>query len=161
MQETVTGFARDLGKLDSDGIDLVLFGGSVQSFQGVTPDKIKEIWMANSPRGGTPLAEALTACLKLAGKSAKKDFILVITDGVPDDPKAAADVIRAQANKQTADDECTILFVQVGRDPSATAYLAKLDDGLNAKFDIVDAMTIAEAEQFNSMAELVIKAIND
>lgn len=162
MQESATAFARDLEKLDSDGIDVVLFGGGVTSHTSVTADKIKEIFASRSPRGSTPLAEALTEAIKLAGKSAKKDFIMVFTDGVPDNPDAAAAVIRAQSNKQVADDELTILFVQVGHDAGATKYLQGLDDNLKgAKFDIVDAMTIEEAEKFPSTTDLIIKAIND
>lgn len=162
VQESATSFARDLEKLDSDGIDVVLFGGTVSQFKGVTADKVKEVFASRSPRGSTPLAEALTTALGLAGKSDKKDFIIVFTDGVPDDKAAVANVIKAQANKQQADDECTILFVQVGDDAAATAYLRELDDNLRgAKFDIVDAKTLSEAEQFATTAELVIHAIND
>lgn len=163
MQESVGAFARDVAKFDSDGIDLVIFGGTqITSHQGVTPDKVQQVFESRSPRGSTPLAEALDAALKLANKSDKKDFILVFTDGVPDDKAAAADVIRRQANKQETDDECTFLFVQVGADAAAKAYLKMLDDDLKgAKFDIVDAKTIEEAEAFASTAELVLHAIDD
>lgn len=96
MQETVTAFARDLSALDSDGIGLVTFGGSnITSDDGVTADAVKGVFGSRRAAGGTPLAGALEAALKLAGKSDKKDFIVVFTDGVPDDKKAAADVIRA------------------------------------------------------------------
>lgn len=163
MQETATSFARDLSALDSDGIDVVTFGGqSIQTYEGVTADKVKEVFAARSPRGGTPLAEALTAALKLAGKSDKKDFIVVFTDGVPDDKEAAKKVIINQANSQETDDACTILFVQVGKDASAAAYLRTLDDDLKgAKFDIVDAKTMEEAEAFATTAELILAAIDD
>jgi Mg-chelatase subunit ChlD len=163
MQETATAFARDLSAIDSDGIGLVLFSGaSVQSFDGVNADKVKEAFASRSPRGSTPLAEALTAALTLAGKSDKKDFIIVFTDGVPDDKAAAADVIRKASNKQESDDALTILFVQVGRDGEATRFLQKLDDDLTGcKFDIVDAKTMDEAEKFATTADLVIAAIND
>lgn len=163
MQETAEAFARDMAKLDDDGLGLVVFSGTnIESYDGVNVAKISEIFQTRSPRGGTPLAEALTTALSLAGKSDKKDFIIVFTDGVPDDKEAAANVIRKQANKQATDDECTFLFVQVGYDASATAYLKKLDDDLTgAKFDIVDAKTIEEAEKFASTADLVIEAIND
>lgn len=163
MQETAESFCRDLNKIDSDGLGLVVFSGSnVESFDGVTPDKISEVFRNRSPRGSTPLAEALTAALKLAGKSDKKDFIIVFTDGVPDDKAAAAKVIREQSNKQSADDELTFLFVQVGYDASATKYLQMLDDDLTGcKFDIVDAKTIDEAEKFATTVDLVIAAIAD
>lgn len=163
MLETVTAFARDLGKLDSDGIDVVTFGGaSILSYEGVTADKVKEIFAARSPRGGTPLTEALQATFKLAGKSDKKDFIIVFTDGVPDDKASAAKAIIDQSQLQDTDDALTILFVQVGRDASATTFLKKLDDDLTgAKFDIVDAKTMDEAEAFPTTADLIVAAIND
>jgi len=163
MQETAVAFARDISKIDSDGIGLVTFGGSsVTSQDGVGPDQIKAVFQNRQPRGGTPLAAALTEALKLAGKSGKKDFIMVFTDGVPDDDEAVARVITQAANKQETDDALTILFVQVGNDRAATAYLKGLDDNLKgAKFDIVDVKTQAEAEAFASTADLVIAAIND
>lgn len=163
VQEAAMTFIRDIEKMDDDGIGLVLFGGSnVQSFDGVNSAKAREAFANNSPRGGTPLAEALSAALNLAGKSAKKDFIIVFTDGVPNDQAAAAQVIRAASNRQESDDALTILFIQVGDDAQATAYLKSLDDSLGGcKFDIVDAKTVVEAEKFSTTADLVIAAIQD
>lgn len=163
MQETATAFARDLAKIDSDGLGLVLFSGaSIVSEDGVGVDRIKAMFDSNRASGGTPLAEALEAALKLAGKSDKKDFIVVFTDGVPDDKSRAAQVIIDASNKQETDDALTILFVQVGKDAAATKYLQDLDDNLKgAKFDIVDAKTIDQVEQFASTAELIVHAIND
>ena len=161
---SMTQRASDAGfaLLDTDGIDVVQLGGSCKSWTGVTSAKVDEMFNSLSPRGSTPLAEALTDALQLAGKSAKKDFIIVFTDGTPDDPVAAANVIKRQANSQAADDDCTILFVQVGDDRDATAYLRSLDDDLKgAKFDIVDAKTMVEADAFASTSELVVAAIND
>lgn len=162
MQETALSFVRDIEKLDSDGIDVVTFGGAnIMANTGVTSKNVKDVFAQRSPRGGTPLAEALTAALELAGKSDKKDFIIVFTDGVPDDKAAAAKVIVNAANQQETDDALTILFVQVGRDASATAYLKSLDDDLTgAKFDIVDAKTMAEAEAFATTTDLILAAID-
>lgn len=163
MQETAEAFARDIQKLDEDGIDVILFSGSsIETHPGVTADKVSEIFRSRSPRGSTPLAEALQAALKCAGKSDKKDFILVFTDGEPDDRESVAKVIRDASNQLIADDELTFLFVQVGHDAQATAYLRQLDDNLKgAKFDIVDAITQEEAERFATTAELIVHAIND
>ncbi len=163
MQETCLSFVRDVEKFDSDGIDVITFGGAnIESHQGVTSQKVKDVFATRSPRGSTPLAQALTAAFAAAGKSSKKDFILVFTDGVPDDGLAAADVIKKQANSQDTDDACTVLFVQVGRDAGAAAYLKKLDDSLTgAKFDIVDAKTMEEAEKFATTADLIAAAIAD
>lgn len=162
MKESVGTFVRDIEKLDSDGIDVVQLGGQIKSWAGVTSAKVSELFASLSPRGSTPLAEALTTAFAMAGKSAKKDFIVVFTDGVPDDKTAAKNVILKQANGQETDDACTVLFVQVGDDAAASAYLRSLDDDLKgAKFDIVDAKTMAEADGFASTAELILAAIND
>lgn len=163
MQETATAFCRDIEKLDSDGLGLVLFSGSsIVVEDGVNVARIKDVFAANRPGGSTPLAEALEAALKLAGKSSKKDFIICFTDGVPDDQNKVANVIKRQAGSQETDDACTILFVQVGYDAGAAKYLRMLDDDLaGAKFDIVDAKTMQEAEKFASTAELIVAAIND
>lgn len=163
MQETATAFARDICAIDSDGIGLVLFSGaSIAAQDGCNVEAVKALFAANRPSGSTPLAQALESAFNLAGKSDKKDFILVFTDGVPDDKKAAADVIRRQSNKQANDDDCTVLFVQVGCDAGATKFLQSLDDDLTGcKFDIVDAKTMDEAEKFSSTAEMILAAIND
>lgn len=163
MQETVGAFARDIAKLDSDGIGLVLFGGSqISSYDNQQPEDVEKVFATRSPRGGTPLAEALQACLKLAGKSDKRDFILVFTDGVPDDKQAAEQVIAQASHTISNDEDLTILFVQVGRDANAAAYLRKLDDNIKgAKFDIVDTRTIEEAEAFATTTDLILAAIAD
>ena len=163
VQESALTLVRDVEKLDSDGLGLVLFGGSnIKSFDGVNSDAVRKAFAESSPRGGTPLAQALTAALALAGKSDKKDFIVVFTDGVPDDKAAAAKVIIDASHQQETDDALTILFVQVGDNADATAYLKSLDDDLkDAKFDIVDCKTVEEADQFPSTTALILAAIED
>ncbi len=162
MQESLRTLIRDVSKIDADGIGMVQLGGDCQSWDNVTEANALNIFKDLSPRGGTPLAQALSVAFKLAGKSAKKDFIIVYTDGVPDDMEAVKRVIINQANSQATDDALTILFVQVGDDPHASKFLRDLDDNLKgAKFDIVDAKTVAEVDAFHSTAELIVAAIDD
>lgn len=163
MQETLVAFTREILTIDEDGIDLVAFGGAnISAVGGANIDAVKQVFATRSPRGSTPLAEALTKCLEFVNKSDKKAVVLVFTDGVPDDKAAAARVIVNQANRQETDDHCTILFVQVGRDAAATSYLRSLDDDLRgAKFDIVDAKTMDEAEAFPTTVDLICAAIKD
>lgn len=163
VQESALTIIRDVEKIDQDGIGLVLFGGpTIKSYDGVTSEKAREVFASTSPRGSTPLTDALIAALALAGKSDKKDLIVVFTDGVPDDRASAARVITQAANIQETDDALTILFVQVGDDRGATAYLKSLDEDLRgAKFDIVDARTVPEVDAFASTVELIATAIGD
>jgi Mg-chelatase subunit ChlD len=160
VQESLRTLIRDLSKIDSDGIGMVQLGGNLQTWDCVTEENALNVFKDLSPRGGTPLAEALAKAFNMAGKNAKKDFIVVYTDGVPDDAEAVKKVILNQANSQVSDDACTVLFVQVGDDKYATKFLQDLDDNLKgAKFDIVDAKTVAEVDAFASTAELILAAI--
>ena len=164
VQETAMTVIREVEAFDEDGLGLVLFGGAnVESFDGVTSDKFREIFKIRSPRGSTPMAEALTAAIKLAGKSDKKDYVIVLTDGEPNSRADAIKVICDQAKSQGKDEDLTFLFIQVGDDAGATDFLKMLDDGLHDKynlpFDIVDVKTVAEVDQFNSSAELILATI--
>ena len=85
---------------------------------------------------------------------------MVFTDGEPNNREAVKTVIRNQANKQANDADLTILFIQVGDDASAGDFLKDLDDNLNAKLDIVDVKTQAEADAFPTLASLIDAAIN-
>lgn len=158
-QETIYGLAHALSKYDEDGIDVVVFGSTVETFEGVTPEKVADIFKARSPRGSTPLAEALQAVDAL-NSDGKKAVCICFTDGEPDSQQSAMDTIRAIADKQAADEDFTILFVQVGDDAAAAKFLATLDDNLNAKFDIVDTISAAEADKLEPL-DLINKAIAD
>jgi len=159
-QETIFGLASILGQYDTDGIDVVVFGGTVDVFEGVTADKVASIFQQRSPRGSTPLAEAIQKIDALNGDG-KKAVAIIFTDGEPDDRAAAEAAIVAAAAKQEKDEDFTILFVQIGDDQGAAKFLAHLDDGLTAaKFDIVDTISAADADKMEPI-DLINKAIND
>lgn len=162
MQESVMSLVRDVSKIDSDGICVVELGGQNRVYHGVNADNVSQMFATMSPRGGTPLHTALDNAFKAAGGSGKKDFIMVFTDGVPDDQAAASKAIINATQGMLGDDELTVLFVQVGDNRQATDYLRSLDDNLKgAKFDIVDVVTVDEAMKFPTTVDLVMKAIND
>ena len=160
-KESVIGLVSELGAVDEDGIDVITFGGeSIIHTGGVkTPADVQSAFNRRVA-GSTPTAEALELAFKIAGKSDKPDFVVVITDGEPNNRQAVKDVLIKQANSQNADGDLTVLFIQIGDDASAANFLAELDDGLNAKFDIVDTMTQAKADSYPSLAALIEDAIN-
>lgn len=165
MDETALAFAREVGKIDQDGMSVVLGKGSnVVAKDGVTAKDLKELLAAHRPGGTTPMHTWLEASFALAGKSDKKDFITVFFDGVPDDKAAVERVLIEQANRQETDDACTVLFVQIGYEKSASAWLKELDDNLQsrgAKFDIVDFKTMEDVVTAGSAVDLIFQAIND
>lgn len=163
IQETLGTFVRDIIKIDTDGIGLVTFGnGKAVPYNNVTPDNFSKIFKT-SPRGSTPMALGLSSLVEIAKASGggKKNFFTIFTDGVPDDKEAVEAVIRKVADAQQTDDENTFLFIQVGDNVDAAAYLKKLDDNLGTKFDIVDTKTQEEADAFATTAELIAHAITD
>ena len=159
-KESVIGLVGELSQIDEDGIDVIFFGGeTVTHVPNVKSTTDVDAAFNRRASGGTPTAEALTKALEVAGKSDKPDFLVVFTDGEPNNREAVKTVIRNQANKQANDADLTILFIQVGDDPSAASFLAELDDGLNAKLDIVDVKTQAEADAFPTLGALIDAAI--
>lgn len=160
-QEFTEGFARYAEKTDDDGITVITFSGAPTIYDGVTADKVHEVFTTCQPGGSTNLAPALNEAFKKKFSSNKKALIMVITDGEANDPSHVKDAITNAANKLTADDEIGIQFVQIGNDPSAAKFLNDLDDNLKgAKFDIVNALTREEAESY-SMGQLLWLALND
>lgn len=160
-QETIFGIASALGRIDDDGLDIVVFGGSVAVHEGVTAAKVSDIFASRGPGGGTPLTEALDAIVSKQKASGKKTVAIVFTDGEPDNRASVKATIIAAANALEKDEDLTFLFVQIGTDPGATKFLEALDDDLTeAKFDIVDAVPAQVAETLDPIA-LINKAIND
>ena len=159
--ESVIGLVGELSQVDEDGLDIIFFGGdTVTHVPGVKSTVDVETAFNRRASGSTPTAEALAKAFEVAGKSDKPDFIIVITDGEPNNRQAVKDVLIKQANNQDTDEELTVLFIQIGDDASAASFLAELDDGLHgAKFDIVDTMTQAKADSYPSLAALINDAI--
>lgn len=170
-KEAVGSLARKAATIDTDGISIGIFGGSVvKMYDNVTgtDDILNTIFTENEPDGGTPTHTMISTVVdkyladKAAGKNPKPVLLAIATDGEPSDKKATKQVLVDTANKLDSDDEVAITFLQVGNDASATAYLKELDDELvpvmKAKFDIVDTKQLEGAE---SITEKLLAAIND
>lgn len=162
-KEVVGQFVSEALQIDTDGLNLITFGGKTKTYANADLSVVNDIFTAG-PGGSTPLHEGLAQAFSVAGSSPKKDVIICFTDGQPDDPDAAKKVLVKQANSQKADDDCTVLFIQLGDDAGATTFLKSLDDDLKpagAQFDIVDVKTTADVYAASSIAELIQAALND
>jgi len=170
-EEATFGLAHKVAPLDPDGITVYTFAGGFKRYDGVTPDRVAQIFREEEPFGGTAtdkvLAEEFKHWEDRKKKGELKDgtTILVITDGQPNDANAVARVIKDVTQKMDADPELAISFLQVGKDIEAKAFLDWLDDGLEAegaKFDIVDTKTFDEIEAGNlTLTEVLAAAIED
>lgn len=169
-QESTLALARKCEQFDPDGITIYLFSGRFRRYDNVTSDKVAQIYLENDPMGRTDLAAVLKDALddyfrrKANGQTKPNgETILVITDGEPDDRKAVMRVIIEAANKIDHDEELGISLIQVGNDKTATQFLKALDDelqGVGAKFDIVDTITMEDMEDM-SLADILLAAVAD
>ncbi len=170
MQESTLALARKCEQFDPDGITIYLFSGRFKRYDDVTSEKVAQIFMENDPAGTTNLASVLQDATnnyfqrKAAGKTKTNgETIIVVTDGEPDDRRAVFEVIINASRQMDRDEELGISFIQVGSDPQATKFLKALDDqleGVGAKFDICDAITLDDMEDM-SLSEVLMNAVTD
>jgi hypothetical protein len=169
-QESTLALARKCEQLDPNGITVYAFSGRFKRYDNVTASRVDQIFMENDPIGTTNLAAVLKDATdnyfqrKASGQTSENgETILVVTDGEPDDRRAVIEVIINATQKMQKDEELAISFIQVGNDAGATSFLKALDDqleGVGAKFDICDTMTIDDMGDM-SLAEVLMSAIED
>lgn len=170
MQESTLALAAKCDTLDPNGITVYLFSGRFKRYDNVTATKVEAIFLENEPMGSTNLAAVLEDAVnhyfqeKATGKATTVgETILVVTDGEPDDRKAVMKVIIDASRRMKTDEELAISFIQVGQDSDANRFLQALDDelqGVGAKFDIVDTITMDDMENM-TLSEVLLSAIAD
>lgn len=177
MQESTLALASKCEEFDPDGITVYTFSNQFKRYDNVTSSKVRQIFTESEPIGRTNLAavlqDALNSYFQRKAVSQTKqngETILVITDGQADDSRAVIKAIIEASQQMERDEELAISFIQIGKDPEATAFLKLLDDQLKsedendggAKFDIVDTITIDDIENEQlTIKELLLKAITD
>lgn len=169
-QESTIALAKKCDEIDCDGLTVYLFSGRFRRYDNVTAAKIVEIYEQNEPMGKSDLKTVLQDALdnyfqrKASGKSKPNgETILVITDGIPDEPKEIIRVIIDASQNIDQDEELGISFIQVGKDKKATQYFKALDEQLQeagAKFDIVDTITVDDMQNV-SLTEVLLNALID
>ncbi len=169
-QESTLAVARKCEQFDPDGITVYVFSSRFKRYDNVTSSTVAQIFLENEPMGRTDLAGVLEDALnnfferKASGQAkAEGETILVVTDGEPDDRKAVMKAIVEASRKMDRDEELGISLIQVGNDAQATRFLKALDDeleGVGAKFDIVDTVTLDQMEDM-TLAEVLVAAIDD
>jgi uncharacterized protein with von Willebrand factor type A (vWA) domain len=169
-QESTLALARKCEQFDPDGITVYVFSGRFKRYDDVTSSKVEQIFLENDPSGTTNLASVLQDAAnsyfqrKSAGQTKPAgETIIVITDGEPDDRKAVMEVVVNASRQMDNDEELAVSIIQVGSDAAATKFLKALDDqmqGVGAKFDICDTMTIDDMGDM-SLADVLMNAITD
>jgi len=169
-QESTIALAEKCDEIDPDGITVYLYSGRFKRYDNVTAEKIREIYAQNEPMGKSDLKSVLQDALdnyfqrKAEGKAKSNgETILIITDGIPDEPKEIIRLIISATQKIDRDEELGISFIQIGKDKKATEYFKALDDLLQdagAKFDIVDTVTMEDMAEM-SLTQVLLNAVVD
>jgi hypothetical protein len=169
-QESTRALATKCEEFDPDGITVYVFARRFKRYDNVTASKVDQVFQENDPMGSTNLAAVLQDALdnyfarKKAGDAKPQgETILVITDGEPDDRKSVMELIIKASRMIDRDEELALSFIQVGTDPQAQRFLKALDDeleGVGAKFDIVDTVTLDDMEDM-TLPEVLLNAIID
>jgi Mg-chelatase subunit ChlD len=167
--ETTVALAAKAMRYDPDGLTLYTFSQRSKRFDNIgSAARISQVFEEVEPNGSTNLDGVLSEVFKdyLARKKKGEtkpngEIMVVITDGQPDDPQAAKKCIEGFTQNLEKDSDYGILFVQVGNDQGARAFLKQLDDGLKgAKFDIVDTLSMDEIGD-RTISEALAGAIAD
>jgi uncharacterized protein YegL len=149
-----------------------MFSHRFKRYTNITSSKVEQIFHfpENEPQGSSNLSSVLQDAInnyfkrKAAGQTkANGETIIVITDGEPTDRMGVIQVIVDASQQMERDEELGISFIQVGSDPKVTRFLKALDDelqGIGAKFDIVDTVTIDDMEDM-PLTEVLLNAIVD
>jgi len=88
----------------------------------------------------------------------EQTFVLIVTDGAPNDKEAVKKTIIDITHAVKDEREFNISFLQVGGDKNVEAFLTALDDDLKgAKYDIVDCKRLEDV----SFMVAVAGAMND
>lgn len=151
MREQCILAATIAGKYDDDGITLIHFSTAAKVRDGVKADAVASVFAEFRPGGNTMLGLALAEAVKKAQASTKEVVVLVFTDGEASDED---DVIRviSEAGASMGRPKIGFCFIQVGNDPSAKAFLDKLDNDL--KVDVCATFSEEDAENL-SIEQLV------
>lgn len=184
-EETATALAKEMAEHDDDGITIVPFNNGYTVEDGVTGDTVGSIFKKHSPEGGTDLGPPLRAVVdkfvpaKSVGSSllggigklfggnkteavtpAKKPVcIVVVTDGAANDKDAVVQTIVEATKRISNRSELGILFVQVGNDPAAEAFLKQVDNelaGAGAQHDIVARCKLEDVEDKSTVELLTL-----
>ena len=164
-QKYTLALAKKCEQLDPDGITVYMFAENFQRYDFVTSGKVKQIFEENKPQGGANLLTVLQDAInsyfqrKANGKTKPSgETILVVTDGVSSNRIGISQAIINASQRIDNNQEFRISFIQVGHEPHISKAIKSWEDelqGLGAKFDIVNSVTLDEIDKMTMTQALI------
>jgi uncharacterized protein with GYD domain len=151
IEEEVQRFSAVASRYDSDGVTLHDFSDTVETYDNVKAQFVRDTFSKITSGGATDLAGCIRAITQKAVESKKPNVACIWTDGAASD---RADVIKALAEAAKATGgrpKLGIVIVQVGQDSGASAFLRQLDNELGSRGipDMVACVTIEQASNLS------------
>lgn len=174
-KECVLSVVQSAAQFDDDGVTVAVFNNGYEIKNNVDEKTAAAFFAKHHPSGGTRMAEMLSEIIadyferrKRNPKKTKRTMIIVITDGEASDKQELKEVIAAATkemdNEEMQDKDLGILFMQIGKDPDATAFLKELDNlqtSENLAFDIVSTVNWDDVDEAGGILAAFLKAINE
>lgn len=145
MREEVQRIAAIAERYDNDGITLSTFGTGVKTWDNITADKVESTFSEIHSGGQTFLGKAIREIqTRLAAD--KNRVAIIFTDGEASDPAETVTALRDLGKATGGRPKVGIVIIQVGDDPTATAFLEQLDNKLKER-GIPDMVATVGVEQ--------------
>jgi hypothetical protein len=163
-RQNTVGLLQSTQQYFQNHATVIPFDWSYRVFKDVDVSQVERIFQTMTPSGGTnpedPMSNQLEEYFFRRSKSNPRPIIIVvITDGLPNDPEALRDVIFNAVARMHSPTEICITFLQVGNAfAGVPRILQALDDDLvnaGAKYDIVDTTSFTELQQIGMKNALV------
>lgn len=160
VRETVKTFVQAASQFDPDGVSVHLFNNRVELHPNVADVQVlNRLIDTHKPGGSTDTAKAIEAAWleHAACPPGTSTFVMIFTDGEPDDQEAVKREIVGITKKMKTPEEFRLSFLTVGERSSAlTQFLEDLDSNLKgAAFDIVGVEEAAGIDFQSAIADLI------
>lgn len=166
-REQAMDITQQTGSVLPAGIKVVLYSTTFDVHTNVHPAAVNCIFSETVPDGGTDTAAVLRSQLSEYFQKREKNgetkplVIAIVTDGRPDSPIQLRQTIVAATKLMKDKQEVIITFLQIGKDPQGSRFLAGLSDRLEkeqARYDIVDVKQFGEVTA-NGLARSIAQAV--
>lgn len=149
LKEKVIAFAKEAGKYDANGIDVLTFGHQVNLFPGVSSERADSIISKlQANEGATHTHLLIDTAYRLHRDGGYDQTVLFIaTDGQPSNASLVKEVILDISKKLKDPHEFAISILTVGYiDSGLQSFLDSLDDLKSAPHDIVDVKRLEDVD---------------
>lgn len=142
-------FLAALLEVDLDGLDVYFFGSTIEHVHVQQGNLDQVLARARRNMGGTDTAGVMRRMWQDHNTAAEKTLAIIITDGEPSDTDACFRCIQDLSAKVPNTLAFNFLFLRIGEDESAIAFLQSLDNMVLSEdgqhHDIVDCNTFEAA----------------